>query len=95
MNKKEKYLSSFNGKNISISTTCYTTGTNSSSNFSVTLYRKNTITTDTIGSASLKRNGSSSAKWSNVGSGNYYFYFSKANDGAWVKAKRGNVKMSN
>ena len=52
------------------------------STYNVTLYRKNTFTTDKIGTAKLLSNGSSRKEWTNVGSGNYYFYFSKGTDGS-------------
>jgi len=63
--------------------------------FSVSLYRDNPwyIGDDFIGKVSFPRNGTKTTAWTNVGSGDYYFYFTKANDGATVSSS--NVHMHN
>lgn len=48
--------------------------------YTVALYRDKFID-DYIGSVTLTRDYSGTAKWSNVWAGNYYFFLSKANDG--------------
>lgn len=60
--------------------------------FKVELYRDKLID-DYIGYSNFPRNGSKTATWSNVGSGSYYFFFSKANDGFTVTSN--NVHMYN
>lgn len=59
--------------------------------FSVTLYKKGFIFSNEIGSFKALRNGRTSNGWSNMEAGNYYFYLSKANDGASVE---GSIKIS-
>lgn len=48
------------------------------------LYRDGLLYDDYIGTASGKCKGSNHFDWTNVGSGDYYFYFSKTTDGYWV-----------
>ncbi|MEQ2637704.1 hypothetical protein [Paratractidigestivibacter faecalis] len=60
------------------------TGVGDNNYFSVTLYRKNAIGSTSCGGRTALRNGSSHFDWTNVGAGNYYFYFSKAFDGQVV-----------
>lgn len=91
---------SFDGQNLTMSIDAYSTtsGTTypASSYFTATLYRYHSWASDDyIGSASYKRDGYTSKTWSNVGSGSYYWDFSKAIDGWWVKADSGDVKMYN
>ena len=62
--------------------------------FKVTLYRKNFIGTSLIGTVEMKRSGSNSKKWTNVGSGKYYFFYTKARDGAVVYSDKITMKMS-
>lgn len=84
----------FNGTNISISATATTNGVKSEfSTYSVTLYRKNLLSSERIGTVNMSMNGTSTRTWTNVGSGKYYFYFSKGTDGVTVSSK--NVKMYN
>lgn len=84
----------YNGNNITLSISAYTGyGQATGGNFSASLYRKNMITSDYIGKAYYTRNGYSTNTWSNVGSGNYYFYFSKAIDG--VEVYSNSVSMYN
>lgn len=61
--------------------------TNYSKTYKVSLYRKTGLfSSEKVGSADLSRYTSGSAKWTNVGSGDYYFYFTKARDGVTVKS---------
>jgi len=63
-----------------------------SSYFSAALYRYHTILSDDyLGTVSYKRDGYSLYYWIGVGSGSYYFKFSKAIDGWTVKSN--NVHM--
>lgn len=60
--------------------------------YKVSLYRDNGwFSKERVGSADLNRYAADSAKWTNVGKGNYYFYFTKARDGVTVKSS--NVVM--
>lgn len=60
--------------------------------YRVELYRKNGwFSSSKVGSAKLSRYKYGSAKWTNVGKGEYFFYFVKARDGVTVKSK--NVVM--
>lgn len=55
--------------------------------YRVELYRKNGwFTSSKVGSVTLSRYKYGSAKWTNVGKGEYYFYFVKARDGVTVKS---------
>ncbi len=78
---------SYSGSNITLKTVSSSSGsgTASSNSFSVALYRKNTIGSTYIGTYNFSRNGTSTNTWKSVGSGNYYFYLSKGNDGHTVK----------
>lgn len=60
------------------------TGVGDNNYFYVTLFRKNAIGKTDCGKRTALRNGSSHFDWTNVGAGNYYFYFSKAFDGQVV-----------
>lgn len=53
--------------------------------------KKGFIFSNEIGSFKALRNGRTSNGWSNMEAGNYYFYLSKANDGASVE---GSIKIS-
>lgn len=92
----------YNGNHIQIS--LYTRPTNMSNdkfskskyskNYYITLYRKGWFWhTDKvgIGRATILKN--STIKWSNVGSGNYYFFFSKERNG--INIASNNVVMKN
>lgn len=60
--------------------------------YKVSLYRKNGwFSSEKVGSADLSRYSKGTAKWTNVGKGDYYFYFTKARDGVTVKSS--NVVM--
>lgn len=52
--------------------------------FTVCLYRDNLFFDDKIGTKELPREGYHNVTWSNVGSGKYYFFYSKARDEANV-----------
>lgn len=52
--------------------------------FSVALYKKGFISSTKIGSFTANRKGASIGSWTNMDKGNYFFYLSKANDGARV-----------
>lgn len=63
-----------------------------SKTYTVSLYRDNGLfSKEKIASKKLSRYSADSAKWTNIGKGNYYFYFTKARDGVTVKSK--NVVM--
>lgn len=60
-----------------------------SKQYRVELYRKTGwFTKDKIGSVNLSRYSYGSAKWTNVGKGEYYFYFVKARDGVSVRSSK-------
>ncbi len=60
--------------------------------YTVSLYSKTGwFFSEKVGSGSASRYGYSSITWTNVGKGDYYFYFKKARDG--VNVKSNNVKM--
>jgi hypothetical protein len=69
--------------NISLATNSSPTTTGT---FTIKLYRDRTwpISDDYIGSVSHPRSGSGSGRWTSVGAGNYYFDFSKGDDGVVV-----------
>ena len=60
--------------------------------FTVTLYRDKLVD-DKIGTVTLPRVGNHSVNWTNVGSGTYYFAYTKARDGANVKSDSITMKM--
>ena len=63
--------------------------------FYVYLYRKNWLGSTLIEDGKeLPRNGSHSLWWYNVGSGKYYFFYSKARDGANVNSDRITMEMT-
>lgn len=82
---------SYTGSNINISMICTTnTPTTKDINgnyifpqeFTTKLYRSGFLGTSTyIGSVSSPKNGQTSKGWTNVGSGDYFFTFSKNHDG--------------
>lgn len=79
---------SYNCNNISLSLTSAQSGPGVSTTHRATLVRRTCFIVcneDTIGSVNVPRNGASGQRtWTNVGSGNYYFYFTKANDGVRI-----------
>lgn len=90
----------YEGQNIAISMTTYIDRPASpyaySNEFAVSLYRKNFLGNSKIGTAYFPRDSKGKVivkKWSNVGPGNYYFFFSKGFDKANIKSN--NVKMYN
>lgn len=85
----------FKGSNISFSATCSQSFNNPNfpQTYSVELWRSVTGSDDYIGKVSMPRDGYKNAKWSSVGTGNYYFCLTKANDG--VRLTSGDVKMKN
>lgn len=85
---------SYSGSNMNIYMTAKAPATFITT-FKVELYRDRTfpISDDYIGYSNFPRNGSKTATWSNVGSGTYHFFFSKANDGVTVTSS--NVHMYN
>lgn len=63
--------------------------------FFVSLYRKNTFGSTLIGEAvQCNRVGYHNLTWENVGSGRYYFFYSKARDGANVVSSGITMEMS-
>lgn len=76
---------SFDGANL-----CYAANTSvdwvhaDNDQYRVTLFRKKFIGKDEVGGKDLNRVGYNEADWSNVGAGNYWIYFSKANDNVTV-----------
>lgn len=52
--------------------------------FQVELFRDYGIYASSCGARTASRNGSFKSDWMGVGSGNYYFYFSKAFDSQWI-----------
>lgn len=75
----------FDGNNIYYGATTDVSFTHATNDeYTVALYRKKLIGSDLVGSAKLKREGYDSCEWTNVGSGKYYLYFSKANDNVLI-----------
>lgn len=63
--------------------------------FFVSLYRKNTFGATLIGEkVQCERTGYHDLSWENVGSGKYYFFYSKARDGANVVSSGITMEMS-
>lgn len=56
-----------------------------SKKFKVDLYKKGAIFYTYVGTCSVKRNGVTTKKWTNMVGGKYRFDFSKANDGEVCK----------
>lgn len=84
---------SYKGKHMKISATCeedhHCPGHNT---YNVTLKRNvKWGIDDKIGTKKMDRCGYDSATWTNVGSGTYYFVFSKSSD--WVTLSSENVTM--
>lgn len=82
---------SFTGSNISFYTKYATSDWKHATNktYTVTLYRDNSwASDDKIGTVTLNRDSSGTAKWSAVGSGNYYTYLVKANDGVTLSSSK-------
>ncbi len=80
----------YDGSNMNISLT--TNATAPGGSYNITLYRDGIFDTN-LGTRSASRVGSYSTRWSGVGSGYYYFFFSKAQDGVTVWSN--NVHMYN
>lgn len=87
-------------KNISYSASAYSTlggktvtvNSKYAKTYTVSLYRKTGwFTSEKVGSSNLSRYQYGSASWTNVGTGDYYFYFTKARDGVDVNSS--NVVM--
>jgi hypothetical protein len=80
----QSQLRSMSGSHVSITTTSKANIVTAAPNFSLTLERVRTIfgikVYDKIGTVSHPRSGTKTTKWTNVGTGNYQFYMSKAND---------------
>lgn len=79
----------YSENNVGISMTAYTTTPQQPHHatiFAAELYRKNFIGFSFIGEATFPRNGYNSSTWTNVGSGNYYYWFIKARDGVVVRS---------
>lgn len=87
----------YDGQNIQISMNSHVDRAGSSQNFhTVQLYRRSCILwcgDALIGSKQIPREGFGSSRWTNVGSGNYWFYFYKSFDGVHVWSD--NVWMRN
>ncbi len=81
----------YDRNNINISMDSRATAGGSSHLYYVQLNRSRWWGSQALGTISVLRNGRGNGRWSGVGSGNYFFYFSKANDGAWVTSN--NVHM--
>lgn len=81
---------SFDGQNIQYTAITYSDVPEYKANvYSVALYRKNFIGSSLVGeSENLKRDGYADVKWSNVGPGKYYLFFSKANDNIYVRSNK-------
>lgn len=62
--------------------------------FTVSLYRKKFIGASFIGSVECQRTGNQNAEWTNIGDGKYYFYYTKARDGANVVSDAITMRMS-
>lgn len=78
--------SSYIGKNKVNSNSAYP------KTYKVSLYRKKSwFSSELVGYKNLSRYSSGTAKWTNVGKGDYYFYFTKARDGVTIKSS--NVVM--
>lgn len=75
---------SYTGNNLSIKTSCTTSSTGTvipaSSDFAISLTRQRTFGQDYIGRVDHPRNSTKTSTFSNVGSGKYFFSFTKAND---------------
>lgn len=58
--------------------------------YTIKLYRQSCVlfvcNDDFIGQVTVPRNGFGDGRWTNVGGGNYWFRFTKANDGATVRS---------
>lgn len=76
----------FDGNNITLETYATSENTNYQiTYFTAALQRKTWYGWSTIGSAQLPKEGHGIATWSNVGPGDYRFYYSRANDGGLQK----------
>ena len=66
-----------------------------SSTFTISLYRERKFLPDQlIGQVVCDREGYHNITWTSVGAGNYYFYYSKDNDGATVYSNDVILSMS-
>lgn len=81
LTRAQTELKHYDGSSIGIEMTCSSA---SEGTFLVSLYRVESSSTQFLGSATFKRRGFTKATWNGVGSGSYYFVFSKANDGTLV-----------
>lgn len=87
-------------RNISYAASAYSTlggkivtaNSNYAKTYTVSLYRKTGwFISEKVGSSSLSRYQFGTASWTNVGAGDYFFYFTKARDGVDVNSN--NVLM--
>ena len=66
-----------------------------STTFTISLYRERKLFPDElIGSVTCSRDGYHDIVWTNVGAGKYYFYYTKASDGATVYSNDVILSMS-
>ena len=66
-----------------------------STTFTISLYRERKLLPDElIGSVTCSRDGYHDIVWTNVGAGKYYFYYTKASDGATVYSNDVILSMS-
>lgn len=79
----------FDLSNIGCEFTSYTTDNPGREEvFDLALYRDEFPFDYNCGNQVMIRDGYNHPDWYNVGSGNYYFYFTKINDGEWVRCDR-------
>jgi Prealbumin-like fold domain len=87
----------FDGTNVSFYTKYATSSPSkhaTNKTYTASLYRDNSwAADDKIGTVTLTRDTSGTAKWSGVGAGNYYVYLSKAIDGITLTSSK--VTISN
>ncbi|MBE6816201.1 MAG: hypothetical protein E7520_00650 [Ruminococcaceae bacterium] len=84
---------SFDGNNIKYSATMKSSKSNDTGKYTVTLQRKSGLWALDVGHKTLNRVGAGTAKWSNVGPGNYRLHFDKTNDGYTLSSN--NVVIKN
>lgn len=84
----------FDGQNIMYAAATYSSAPDSVVKvYTVSLYRKKFIGSTLIGkSKELQRDAYNEVKWSNVGAGKYYLYFTKARDGINVYSNKVTIK---
>lgn len=91
------YTGSSSSANMNWKGTTYTENQlpNMSTTFTFRLYRKRFLHTDLIGTVTCSRDGYHNITWTNVGEGDYYFYYSKdSTDGVNVKSDAVILSMS-